>query len=451
MDPRVTSAEEEDRHPNLSEHGRRMLAFLREHPNAPIYRNHSGHRLRPEEIPQVKQWEDDAIAARIDWQPNSPPFWVPSFVERNLAEVPFYRRYGAAPRDFTRLPTITREDLAREIPYFVPDHVDIERLINFRTSGTSGHPLLLASHPLVAAQYLGYHKRALHRFSVRLKHGRGQVGVMLLGMQSVCFTYVSVTPTMDESGLAKINLHPNDWRSLDDRAKYLEATQPEVIAGDPISFAELLHIDPKIHPAALLSTSMSLLPKLREELQARFDCPVLDLYSMNEAGPIAVFDPEAGGHVLLQHRMYVEILDDDDQPVTAGQRGEVTLTGGFNFCLPLVRYRTGDHAALVRRDDDLILMDLEGRPPVRFRKGNGEWINNIEVTHALRPLPIVQFSVHQDAAGAVLVNYAAASVARSDVERALRTVFGPETSLDVRQVASFERKIIQYTSSLAGA
>ena len=451
MDARVTSAEEEDRHPNLSEHGQRMLAFLREHPNAPIYRKQSGHRLRPDEIAQVRQWEDEAIAARIDWQPDSPPSWVPSFVERTLAEVPFYRRYGAAPRDFTRLPTITREDLAREIPYFVPDHVGIERLINFRTSGTSGHPLLLASHPLVAAQYLGYHKRALQRFGVRLKHGRGQVGVMLLGMQSVCFTYVSITPTMDDSGLAKINLHPNDWRSLDDRAKYLEATQPEVIAGDPISFAELLNIDPKIRPAALLSTSMGLLPKLREELQARFSCPVLDLYSMNEAGPIAVFDPTAAGHVLLQHRMYVEILADDDEPVPAGQRGEVTLTGGFNFCLPLLRYRTGDHAALVRRDDELILIDLEGRPPVRFRKGNGEWINNIEVTHALRPLPIVQFSVHQDASGAVLVNYAAATVAPSEVERALRAVFGTETSLDVRQVPGFERKIIQYTSSLAGA
>jgi phenylacetate-CoA ligase len=451
MDARVTSAEEEDRHPNLSEHGRSILAALREHPNAPIYRNQSGHRLRPEEIVTVQQWEDEAISARIDWQPNTPPSWVQSFVERNLTDVPFYRRYGTVPREFTHLPTLTREDLARDMPYLVPDHIDLQRLINFRTSGTSGHPLLLASHPLVAAQYLGYHKRALQRFGVRLKHGRGQVGVMLLGLQSICFTYVSVTPTMDDSGLAKINLHPNDWRHLNDRAKYLEAMQPEVIAGDPISFAELLGIDPQLRPAALLSTSMTLLPQLRHQLQTRFGCPVLDIYSMNEAGPIAVFDPQAGGHVLLQHHMYVEVLDDDDLPAAPGDRGEVTLTGGFNFCLPLLRYRTGDHAALVRREDDLLLIDLEGRPPVRFRKGNGEWINNIEVTHALRPLPIIQFGVHQDATGTVIVSYMASSVSHSEIERALRTVFGAETSLDVRQVPRFERKIIQYTSSLPGA
>lgn len=443
--------DDEGRHPNLSEHGRRMLARLREHPNAPIYRNHSGHRLQPGELAQVQQWEDEAIGARLDWEPNVPPGWVSTLVASCLADVPFYRRYGAAPRTFTQLPTITREDLARDMAYMVPDTVDLERLINFRTSGTSGHPLLMASHPLVAAQYLGYHKRALQRFGVRLKHGRDQVGVMLLGLQSICFTYVSITPTMDDSGLAKTNLHPRDWRSLDDRAKYLQAMQPEVIAGDPISFAELLEIDPQIHPAALLSTSMTLMPALRDRLQARFGCPVLDLYSMNEAGPLAVFDPALAAHVLLQHRMYVEILSDEDQPVASGERGEVTLTGGFNFCLPLLRYRTGDHAALQRRGDDLVLVGLEGRPPVKYRKRNGEWLNNIEVTHALRPLPLVQFSVHQDSSGGIDVKYIGSSVSPAEVETTLQAVFGADTPLSVQQVTSFGRKIIQYTSALPGA
>lgn len=443
--------EEDSRHPRISEHGQRMLARLRDHPNAPIYRNHSGHRLLPEEVELARRLEDEAVRADIDWQPNVPPQWVTPFVEQSLATSPFYRRYGSMPRGFTQLPTLTREDLAREMPYLVPDEVDIERLINFRTSGTSGHPLLLASHPLVPAQYLGYHKRALRRFGVQLRHARDQVGVILLGLQSICFTYVSITPTMDDSGLAKINLHPNDWRSPDDRARYLEAMQPEVLAGDPISFAALLEIDPRIRPAALLSTSMTLMPALLERLKARFECPVLDIYSMNEAGPIAVLDSGAGGHVLLQQRMYVEILDDDDQPVGPGQRGEVTLTGGFNFCLPLVRYRTGDHAALERRGADLVLVGLEGRPPVKYRRHDGRWLNNIEVTHALRPLPLVQFSVHQDALGNMTVDFVGASVAVAEVERALRSVFGTETPLQVRRVAGFERKIIQYTSALPGS
>ncbi|MBL8270418.1 MAG: hypothetical protein JNL55_28720, partial [Steroidobacter sp.] len=140
-----------------------------------------------------------------------------------------------------------------------------------------------------------------------------------------------------------------------------------------------------------------------------------------------------------------------DQPVAAGQRGEVTLTGGFNFCLPLLRYRTGDHASLERRGEDLVLVGLEGRPPVKYRRHDGRWLNNIEITHALRPMPLVQFSVHQHESGKIDVDYVGSAVAPADVEQALRSLFGADTALQIRQVGGFERKIIQYTSALPGA
>lgn len=50
-----------------------------------------------------------------------------------------------------------------------------------------------------------------------------------------------------------------------------------------------------------------------------------------------------------------------------GERGEVTLTGGFNFMWPLLRYRTNDYARRIWRDGLLVLVDLEGRAPVLFR------------------------------------------------------------------------------------
>jgi phenylacetate-CoA ligase len=87
---------------------------------------------------------------------------------------------------------------------------------------------------------------------------------------------------------------------------------------------------------------------------------------------------------------------------------------------------------------------------VKYRRHDGRWLNNIEITHALRPMPLVQFSVHQDELATISVDYVAASVAPGDVERALRALFGAETSLRVRQVGGFDRKIIQYTSALPG-
>jgi phenylacetate-CoA ligase len=439
-----------DRYPTLSADGARMLAFLREHPSAPMYRNRSGNRLTASDVARVRSFEAEVEQASVGWHASEQPPWVDDLAARCYAEVPFYRDLGAKPPAFGEIPTISRADLSRDVARFVPDSASIERMINFRTSGTTGHALLLPSHPVVAASYLTFHKRALRRVGIELAHGRGQVGVVLVGWQRRCFTYVSVTPTMDESGLAKINLHPSDWRDPADRVTYLDALAPEIYAGDPISFAELAELPLRTRPRALLSTSMTLTSGMRRRLENRFGCPVLDLYSLNEAGPVAVADEAAGGHVLLQHRMYVEILSPTGHRMPLGERGEITLTGGFNFCLPLLRYRTGDYAALRLDGREPLLVGLEGRPPVRFRSAHGEWLNNIEVTHALGPLAITQFALHQDADGKLRLRVRGA---RDDdeIRESLGALFGDAQPLEITTFDEDEGKVVQYTSALGGA
>ncbi|WP_420129905.1 AMP-binding protein [Longimicrobium sp.] len=440
-----------DRYPALTEHGERMLRFLREHPHAPIYRNQSGNRLTAADLERVRAFDAQVRAARPGWEPGQAPPWLDGFVDQCLEEVPFYRRYGSRPRDFHDLPTVTRADLGRDVAAFVPDPLPTDRIINFRTSGTTGHPLLLPSHPIVAASYLAFHRRALRRFGIELAYGRGQVGVVLVGFQRTCFTYVSVTPLMDDSGLAKINLHPDDWRDPADRVRYLDALAPEVYTGDPLSLAELAALPLSTKPRALLSTSMALQPGLRARLQARFGCPVLDLYSLNESGPVAVYDDDEGGHVLLQHRMYVEVLDDAGRPVPPGERGEVTLTGGFNPYLPLLRYRTGDHAALrVAPGREPVLVGLQGRPPVRFRTAAGEWLNNIEVTHALQRFALSQWTLHQQADGALRFRFAGPGADADTLRHALAELFGGQ-AMEVREGGFDGDKVVQYTSELEGA
>jgi len=441
--------DEHERFPTLTQAGRDMLNFLREHPAAPTYRNQSGNKLLAREVEQVRRFEQQVAQATVGWPREGKPAWLDAFVRGTYETVPHYRALGSPPRRFDDLPTVSRADLAADIAPFVPDTVDVARMINFRTTGTTGHPLLIASHPVVAARYLAYHKRALRRFGVVPMHGSWQVGVVLLGHQRRCFTYVSVTPTMNESGLAKINLHPDDWRAPEDRAAYLDALAPEIIAGDPISFTELLTIPLTTRPRALMSVSMLLLPALRARLEQRFGCPVLDIYSLNEVGPVAVFDANAGGHVLLQDRLYVEILDREGNLLPPGQRGEITLTGGFNFCLPLLRYRTGDFASLAWGVDAPVLVGLSGRSPVRYLASGG-WINNIDVTHALKHLPIPHFSVHQQADGRVVLRLAQAMTALGNEARAaLEGLFGAGNV--TLAVLATDDKTVQYSSDLDGA
>lgn len=402
-----------DPHPGLSPTGAALLKHMREHPAAPRFSAVSGHRLRPEEVPEVRAEHDAIRAACIDPCPAAAA-WLPGWLARVLRVVPAYRTYSPVPTDLAVLPTTCRSDLAAGIARYVPDDLPIDRLIGYRTSGTTGEPLQIPSHPRVAARYLGYHLRALDAHGVRLTAGSGAVGVLLIGWQRRCFTYVSVTPAMGESGLIKLNLHPDDWRDPADRARYIDAMAPEVISGDPISLEQLLDIPFQHRPKAIFSTAMQLTPGLRQALTEQYGCPVLDLYSLNEAGPIAVADPNRCGHLLLQERLIVEIVDAAGRAVPDGEIGEVTLTGGFNDWLPLLRYRTGDYARLVCRDGVWLLEDLNGRAPVRFRTVAGGWVNNVDVTHALAALPLRRYQLGQRADGGVVLRVSPYSAELTD-------------------------------------
>ena len=439
----------DDRFPTLTAAGRRMLDFMRDHPAAPAYRNHSGNKLVAGEPEALRAFEAAVAQAHVGWLPDARPAWVDELVDHCYASVPHYRQLGSAPLRFADIAPVCRADFAQDIAAFVPDDAPVARMISFRTSGTTGHPIFVPSHPVVAGRYLAFHKRALRRFGIEPVNGAGQVGVVLLGYQQRCFTYVSVTPAMNESGLAKINLHPDDWRDPADRARYLDALAPEIVAGDPVSFAEYLALPVAWRPRALISVSMMLLPGLRTQLEQRFGCPVLDLYSLNEVGPVGVFDAAAGGHVLLQPRLYVEILAADGTPAAPGARGEITVTGGFNFCLPLLRYRTGDHAALRCGPAGPVLVGLSGRRPLRFF-GRGAWWNNVDITHALQDFPVAQFRLHQHADATVTLFLPAAAQHLADAARAALGALFDAAVVHVARLDAGD-KAIQYSSDFAGA
>lgn len=437
-----------ERYPTLTEAGARMLRRLREHPAAPVFRNRSGNRLTHDDLAAVRAFEAETLDAPVAWSPGRPPDWIGPFVRECHVQVPAFRQRGVPPESFGRIPSTRRADLAADVAAFVPDDVPTQRLINFRTTGTTGHPMQVPSHPQVAARYLVFHKRALQRAGVTLTHGRDQVGVALLGHQRRCFTYVSVTSQMDESGLVKLNLHPGDWKHPDDRAVYLDALEAEVYAGDPISFAELLRLPVRHRPRALISVSMALSPALRARLEARFACPLLDIYSLNEVGPVAVFDPALEAHVLLQPRLYVEILDEEDRPLPVGEQGEIAVTGGFNFCLPLLRYRTGDFGSLVVREGVPCIVGLGGRRPVRFRTAPGQWCNNIDVSHALAGVPLSHYTFRQEADGTLTLALRPLErgLYADDARLALRALFGAQP---VRvETLEAEDKVLQYRSDL---
>lgn len=440
----VTDAE---RFPLLTPHGRALLERLREHPAAPRFTARSGNRLTEESLRRVRAFAGECSGPPPAWQPGVPPPWLRAHLEECVRDVPFYRRHGDPPDRWEDLPTFGRVELSREPWSFVPDRVPAEGLVMYTTTGTTGQPLLVPSHPAVAGCYLPLLQRALAWHGVEMTSRRGQVACVLVGYQKDCFTYASVAPLLDEAGFVKLNLYPDDWRDPVDRVRYLDAFAPEIYTGDPISFTVLAELPLAHRPKALISTSMTLLPGVRGRLERRFACPVLDLYALNESGPVAVSLPH-GPFALLQPRLYVEVLDPQGRPCEPGERGEIVLSGGFNFCLPLLRYRTGDFAALTWEGTLPHLSGLEGRPPTVFRGRGGALINNIEITHALQPFPLSQFSLHQSADGAFRLRVRNPSPPTDTLRAALLSVLGRTQELTVECLDDLGEKVIQYTTDL---
>jgi phenylacetate-CoA ligase len=70
----------------------------------------------------------------------------------------------------------------------------------------------------------------------------------------------------------------------------------------------------------------------------------VDLYSSKEAGHIAGACPNSDGLHVNAESVLVEIINDDGEPVTAGDPGRVIVTPFFNAAQPLIRYDQGDVA-----------------------------------------------------------------------------------------------------------
>ena len=71
---------------------------------------------------------------------------------------------------------------------------------------------------------------------------------------------------------------------------------------------------------------------------------MVNIYSGQEVGYIALQCPHYEHYHVMAENMLVEVLDDQDQPCQPGQTGRVVVTTLHNFAMPLLRYEIGDYA-----------------------------------------------------------------------------------------------------------
>lgn len=72
--------------------------------------------------------------------------------------------------------------------------------------------------------------------------------------------------------------------------------------------------------------------------------PIVDTYSAQEVGAIALQCPTGEHYHVQSERHVVEILRDDGTPCAVGETGRVVITDLHNFATPILRYEIGDYA-----------------------------------------------------------------------------------------------------------
>lgn len=444
MYPELTETE---RFPLLSADGRRFLHAMRQHSAAPAWNWPNGEQLDEQGLSRIQNFVT-ALHSTPVFGPDKLPDWLPSLVDFCLDDVPFFRSKVAPGTPFYQIPSCSRDDLAAGVWQFVPDSQSLDQLIVFSSSGTTGHPARFPTHPYTAACGIPLLEHALAPSGISFPRGVGQMALTNIAAYPGAYTTAIVMAYLQEAGCIRVNLHEADWRQQTDRRTFLDHWSAPIMLGDPIAFTALRHVGIEKPPHVMVSSILSMSDALANELTKTYNCQVLDLYAMTEAGIIAVRTP--AGHKILPSDLYVEILDTEDKPCPPGVRGEVTLTGGRNPFTPLLRYRTGDYASLTWVGQQPYLVDLEGREPIVFRGEHDREVHSMEVSRALRQFPLVQFQLHQQADRGFRFSYRGV-VNEEEIRTSLFDLLGRPKRLELSELpaATGKRvKVLQYTSAL---
>ena len=262
------------------------------------------------------------------------------------ASSPFYREHWSGKKEFTELPLLSRRHLqddydrikSTELP---PSH---GRTAETRTSGSTGAPVRVLKTELMSLFWKAFTLRE-HAW-----HGRdlsGKLAVVRHGIKGSSQTnWGPATKGLLATGPAVgVNIRTEVGEQLD----WLLAEQPRYLLTYPSNIAELARISlergVRIKSLTEVRSFGELLPaETRALCRQAWDVPVIDFYSADEVGYMALQCPTGDHYHVQSEGVLLEVLDDNGKPCAPGEVGRVIVTSLHNFATPLVRYDIGDYA-----------------------------------------------------------------------------------------------------------
>ena len=225
------------------------------------------------------------------------------------------------------------------------------RVISTKTSGSTGTPVTVRGTVLDAGLgksfELRHHLWHPHDFTGKLAAIRREKGEAYAYPHGASFARWGDPATFPfETGPASVL---GIGASIAEQAEWLVREDPDYLVTYPSNLRHLAkHCREQgialPHLEHVTTIGEVLTAETREECRRAWDVPVLDVYSAQEVGTIALQCPTGERYHVQSERILVEVVDERGAPCGPGQTGRVLVTPLYNYAMPLLRYELGDWA-----------------------------------------------------------------------------------------------------------
>ena len=273
-------------------------------------------------------------------------------VHHAQAGSPLYRRRlaGLDPdslrqhSDLTRLPFLTAQDIAVEGPRLLAVSQSlVSRVITLQTSGSTGIPKRLS---FTAKDLAATSEFFLHGM-YSLIDNKDRVLVLLPFVQPDSVGDLLIR-ALQAGGVFACGLWPPE--PMTDVVKMIGGQGLTSVVGLPQHLLLLAENLGPGHLKSVLLCSDYAASALRRRIEAACGCPTFLHYGATESGLGGAVEchAQAGCHI-RESELLVEIIDPGTgRTLPDGETGEIVITTLNREAMPLLRYRTGDTAALDR-------------------------------------------------------------------------------------------------------
>jgi phenylacetate-CoA ligase len=253
----------------------------------------------------------------------------------------------ATPEGFRRLPLLTRRDIQAAGAGLYCDRIPEQHqpLAETRTSGSTGEPIVVRRTGMTQLFWKATSMRdhLWHRrdFSQRFSSIRAQVEKHLKSDNwgAPVNTLFASGPFQ---GIPLTTDIKQQWQWLTEFAPNILLAYPSNLNGLIQYAREQSAKLPSLRQVRTIGETVY--PRTREMVAEYFSAKVVDCYSSQEMGNIAIECPDSPLYHICAENLIVEILGENGQPCGPGQSGRVVLTDLHNFATPLIRYSIGDYA-----------------------------------------------------------------------------------------------------------